>query len=288
VLRYQYTLEGASAGWTPLSEQRSVTYANLAPGRYRFLVRAVNADGVASAQPASLTFAILRPLWGRWWFLTAVALLVGAALQGLYRYRVARLLEIANMRTRIATDLHDDIGANLTRIALLSEVAKQTREDLPLSSIARIARESVGSMSDIVWAINPSRDSLLDLTRRMRQHAEEVFTLRDIELQFAAPDATDTLRLGVDVRRDLLLVFKEAVNNAARHSNCSRVAIDLRVHGSTLRLAVVDNGVGFDTAVESQGQGMTSMQRRAEKLRGVVAIASHAGVGTTVTLTIPT
>ena len=91
-------------------------------------------------------------------------------------------------------------------------------------------------MSDIVWAINPARDSLLDLTRRMRQHAEEVFTLRDIELRFNAPGADDSVRLGVDVRRDLLLIFKEAVNNAARHSRCSRVEIDLRVEGSRLVL----------------------------------------------------
>src|SRR5207245_4960493 len=111
----------------------------------------------------------------------------------LYRYRVGRLLEVANMRARIATDLHDDIGANLTRISILSEVAKQQfgngGDDSrnPLTSIADIARESVTSMSDIVWAINPERDSLLDLTRKMRQHADEVFTLRDIDLEFNAP-----------------------------------------------------------------------------------------------------
>ena len=154
---------------------------------------------------------------------------------------------MANMRTRIATDLHDDIGANLTRIALLSEVASRTpgaepggRADGPLSSIARIARESVSSMSDIVWAINPKRESLLDLTRRMRQHAEEVFTLRDIDLRFNGPSAADSLKLGMDVRRDLLLVFKEAVNNCARHSRCERVEIDLHVESGRLVLTVVD------------------------------------------------
>ena len=160
-----------------------------------------------------------------------------------YRYRVARLLEMANMRTRIATDLHDDIGANLTRIALLSEVAKQGAEqDGPLASITRIARESVSSMSDIVWAINPKRESLIDLTRRMRQHADEIFTQRGIELRFTAPNATDSRKLGVDVRRDLLLIFKEAVNNAARHSNCSVVDIALKAEGSRLVLTVADNG----------------------------------------------
>jgi signal transduction histidine kinase len=142
-------------------------------------------------------------------------------------------------------------------------------------------------MSDIVWAINPARDSLLDLTRRMRQHADEIFTLRGIELRFSAPGAHDELRLGVDVRRDLLLIFKEAVNNSARHSQCSRVEIDLRVEGSRLVLTVGDNGKGFDPSLESEGQGLTSMRRRAQRLKGTLAIAARAGIGTTVVLTIP-
>ncbi len=306
VLRYQYRLEGTDADWSALSEQRTVTFASLAPGRYRFFVRAVNSDGIVSTEAAAITFRVLSPLWRRWWFVTLAAL--GAGLMGyaLYGYRVARLLEMADMRTRIASDLHDDIGANLTRIALLSEVAAQKRgtetgpgrggsrdvpepaqEDGPLMSIARIARESVGSMSDIVWAINPARDSLLDLTRRMRQHADEIFTLRDIALRFDAPGAHDSVRLGVDVRRDLLLIFKEAVNNSARHSGCSRVDIDLRVEGPRLVLSLVDNGSGFDTSLESDGQGLMSMRRRAHRLKGTLEIASSAGAGTTVRLSIP-
>ena len=294
VLRYQYRLEGADADWSGLGEQRTVTYASLAPGRYRFVVRAMNSDGIVSEHPASIAFTILNPVWLRWWFLTLAALALGLMASALYRYRVTRLLEMANMRTRIATDLHDDIGANLTRIALLSEVAQRRPDadrdpdaDGPLGSITRIARESVSSMSDIVWAINPKRDSLRDLIRRMRQHAEEVFTLCGVELRFNAPGAADSVRLGVDVRRDLLLIFKEAVNNAARHSRCSRVEIALRVEGSRLLLAVVDDGVGFDASMESEGQGMTSMQRRAQRLKGTLEIISGTGSGTTVRLNIP-
>lgn len=294
VLRYQYRLDGADADWSALGEQRTVTYASLAPGEYRFVVRAMSSDGIVSDRPASIAFTLLSPVWLRWWFLTLAALVPGLIAYALFRYRITRLLEMANMRTRIATDLHDDIGANLTRIALLSEVAKQTQgadgesdADAPLASITRIARESVSSMSDIVWAINPHRESLLDLIRRMRQHADEIFTLRDIELRFNAPDAAESLRLSVDVRRDLLLIFKEAVNNTARHSRCSRVEIDLRVEGSRLLLTVVDDGVGCDASLESEGQGISSMQRRARRLNGMLEITSGTGVGTTVRLSIP-
>jgi ligand-binding sensor domain-containing protein/two-component sensor histidine kinase len=306
VLRYQYRLEGTDVDWSALTEQRTVTYASLSAGRYAFLVRAVNSDGLMSAQPAVMTFTIRRPLWQHWWFVALVTFGVGLTIYALYQHRVARLLEMANMRTRIATDLHDDIGANLTRIALLSEVAERSRNsersphgggapgapanvegDGPLASIARIARESVGSMNDIVWAINPARDSLLDLTRRMRQHADEVFTLRDIALRFDAPGASESVRLGVDVRRDLLLIFKEAVNNSARHSGCSRVDIDLCVEGPRLVLKLADNGSGFDTSRESEGQGLMSMRRRAKRLKGTFEIESGSGAGTTVRLSIP-
>jgi signal transduction histidine kinase len=142
-------------------------------------------------------------------------------------------------------------------------------------------------MSDIVWAINPARDSLLDLTRRMRQHAEEVFVLNGIDVRFDADEAGAHKRLGADVRRDLLLIFKEAANNAARHSRCSRVEIDFRVQGTNLALTVCDNGIGFDTARESDGLGVMSMQRRAQRLKGSLAVTSASGMGTTVTLTVP-
>lgn len=292
VLRYQYKLEGTDADWSAPSELRKVNYAGLGPGRYTFLVRAMNSDGTTSPKPASVTFRILRPLWQRWWFIALVAFACGGLCLAAYRYRVSRLLQMANLRTRIATDLHDDIGANLTRISMLSEVAKQNlgengSENTPLMSISRIARESVGSMSDIVWAIDPERDTLLDLTRKMRLHADELFTLRDIELHFKAPDVKDSLRLGVDVRRGLLLIFKEAVNNAARHSGCTQVDINLQLQPSELLLEITDNGRGFDQSIEREGHGLRSMQRRAKELGGTFEINSSRGVETVIRVSIP-
>jgi signal transduction histidine kinase len=293
-LRYQYRLEGTDADWSLLSGQRTVTYGSLAPGRYSFVVRAMNSDGAVSAEPASVAFRILRPVWLRAWFLSAVGTAAGLVVYAMFRYRVRRVVEMANMRTRIATDLHDDIGANLTRIAMLSETARQAlgadasaEPNAPLASIATIARESVSSMSDIVWAINPRRDSLLDLTRRMRQHAEELFTQRGIALRFDAPAEQDALKLSVDVRRDLLLIFKELVNNAARHSRCSRVEIDFHLDGSRLTLAVADNGVGFDKSTDSEGQGLTSMKRRAQRLKGAFEISSTKLAGTRAFVSVP-
>ena len=286
-LRYQIKLEGGGSDWSSPSDQRRVVYANLAPGRYRFQARAVDAAGVVTGAPAGFSFRILPPTWQRAWFRTAIILLISGLAYGFYRYRVSRLLELVAMRTRIATDLHDDIGANLTRIAVLSEVVRRKGAgdaDNHLASIAAVARESVAAMSDIVWAISPDRDGLNDLASRMRDHAEEVFAASGKELIFSAPEADRDMRLSVDTRRDVYLIFKEALNNAARHSGGSRVQVSLDSDGTALVVSVVDDGAGFDPGSEDQGNGLASMRRRAERLGAKFDITSRPGGGTTVRL----
>lgn len=291
-LRYQYRLEGAADDWSAPSSQRVVTLANVAPGAYRFAVRAVNADGILSAEPATVAFTIVPPVWRRSWFL---ALSVGAALAllyAIYRSRLARAVEIATMRTRIATDLHDDIGANLTKIAILSEVTRQEvarsqEADDRLSAIARISRESVASMSDVVWAINPKRDTLRDTVRRMRQHAEDVCTARGIDLKFHAAAGDQDRRMPIDVRRDVFLIFKEALNNALRHSRCRTLTIDVNADDSGLCLRLIDDGIGFETGMEPSGNGLASMRRRASRIGAMLEILTAPGRGTTVSLSAP-
>jgi signal transduction histidine kinase len=230
---------------------------------------------------------VLSPIWRRWWFLTLAALAIAVIVQRLYRYRVGRALQLANLRTRIATDLHDDIGANLTRIAILSDATADGATGERDAAIGRIARESVGAMSDIVWAIKPEREGQADLARRMRRQADEMFVQRDVALRFTAPPADVDIRLDVDVRHDVLLFFKEAVTNVARHSQCTNVAIDLAVDRSRLTLTVADNGVGFDTTIDFDGQGLRGLRRRAARLGADLAIASSPGRGTVVSLTVP-
>jgi len=296
-LKYQYRLEGAQNDWSEPSAQRGVDFANLAPGDYRLLVKAITAEGAASAKPASFSFTILPPVWRRPWFM----LLVGAAgtltLYGLYRYRLARLVELERVRTRIASDLHDDIGSSLSQIAILSEVLRQRlgqeRNGFgeSLAQIANTSRDLVDSMSDIVWAINPRRDRLSDLAQRMREFAGDVFTPREIEFSFRAPAGGLEIRLEADVRRQLYLIFKEAVNNAARHSQCTLVEIELDVAQGRLLLHVRDNGRGFDpngeAATGRNGNGIASMRARARALGGELEIIPQANQGMAVKLNLP-
>jgi ligand-binding sensor domain-containing protein/signal transduction histidine kinase len=292
-LRYQYQLEGTGSDWSAPGTERTVTFANLAPGSYRLLVRAVDAYGSASPQPAEFAFTVLAPIWRRGWFLALAGLVVFASGYAIFRYRLARVLEIERVRMHIATDLHDDIGANLTRIAILSEVAQYGRAGQveepggPLDSIAGIARESVASMSDIVWAINPGKDSVDDLVRRMRRFAGEAFASRGIELEFHGPEHEGSMKLGLETRRHLFLAFKECVMNAVKHSGGTRAEVDLRVEGRLLILTVADDGHGFYTSIPSEGNGLESLRRRATSLGGTFEVDSAPGRGTRATVSVP-
>ena len=292
-VKYQYKLEGIDADWSSATDQRSVNYAHLSPGSYRFVVRAVGSDGSISQSPARASFSILPPLWQRWWFVMLVAITLGLMAYALYRYRLARLLELERVRTRIATDLHDDIGSNLSLIAMASDVANRQAQNVDkqmagwLSLISSTSRETVDSMSDIVWAVNPAKDRLFDLIQRMRRVAEETLTTKDISLRFTAPDKDTDLRLGADMRREVFMVFKEGLNNIARHSQGTGADLSLRLEARRLELKLVDNGRGFDPKEAGDGNGLASMRRRAEKLGGTIHFESEAGQGTKITITVP-
>jgi two-component sensor histidine kinase len=300
-LRYQYKLEGADADWSEPSTKRDANYANIAPGNYRFLVRAVSANGTVSANPAAVSFTVLRPVWQRWWFLLAAALLVGLAIYALYRYRVAQLVKLERIRTRIATDLHDDLGASLSKIAILSEivnhqvapVAKNQEIEKSLMEIAGTSREMVDSMADIVWVINPERDRLSDLIGRMRSLANEMTELCDISLLIDSSDVeSKDLILGADLRREIYLIFKETLNNLVKHSNCERAEIEFLLEGDDFVFKVKDDGRGFDTAQNDKGatrggNGLLNMKRRAESLGGSYRIESKVGAGTSSVLRVP-
>jgi PAS domain S-box-containing protein len=212
--------------------------------------------------------------------------------EALRRSREERLAELERVRKRIATDLHDDIGSSLTRISILSEVVRQRvdRDDSPvtgpLSVIAESSRDLVDAMSDIVWAINPKKDHLHDLTQRMRRFAADTFTARNITLRMRLPDAEEEVPLGANLRREVFLIFKEAVNNMVRHAACTEAEVELTLDGGRLRLRLRDNGEGFDPDQESEGHGLLSMRDRARGIGGEFRLSSRPGHGTIIELSI--
>jgi signal transduction histidine kinase/ligand-binding sensor domain-containing protein len=303
-LSYEYRLVGGSETWSAPQQLRSILLANLAPGRYEFEVRALSAGGGRSVQPARVSFRVIPPVWRRWWFMTAAISAVLGAVVAFERYRAVnrrainrareeRLIELERVRRRIAADLHDEIGSSLTQISILSEVARGQGEQSAstlarsLDAIAASSRELVAAMSDIVWAINPAKDHLADLTQRMRRLAADAFTASNTAFTLDLPSSEPEVALGANVRREVFLIFKESVTNIVKHASCSQAAATLAVEGGVLRLEVRDDGRGFDPATPTDGHGLSSLRNRAAALGGSLTIVSAPGRGTAVRLEVP-
>jgi signal transduction histidine kinase/ligand-binding sensor domain-containing protein len=298
-LRYQYRLEGAGGRWSEPRLERFVNYSRLAPGRYEFQVRAVSADGVPGSTPASMTFEILPPISQQWWFRGSA--LAGAilVLLAVHRYRLARVLALERVRMRIAADLHDDIGGSLSRISIQSEVASrqaagpdaQTRRRL--AEIADSARGLVDALGDVVWSVDPRKDDLASVCRRIREYADDLFRDRGVRWRYTASGDLESARLDPEARRDLFLLLKEALTNIARHARARSVSLDVELTHHELRADIEDDGCGFDAGAfdggdQSDHHGLASMRARAARLGARLTIQSSPGHGTTVRVEFPT
>jgi signal transduction histidine kinase/ligand-binding sensor domain-containing protein len=299
-LNYRYRLIGIDTAWSSPTRERSVTYAALRPGDYSFEVIAVTSNGIAAPTPASISFSIAPPFWVRWWFLMMCFLVVGASIYALFRYRVNKLLEVERLRLQIASDLHDDIGSGLTRIAILSDVAlqqersgeAQAHADAPYSlgsfieTVGELSRELHESMGDVVWAIDPTHDSVEGLVQRVKLFAVQMCEAKNIALSIA--DTIGARHLSTESRRCLLLIAKEAITNIVRHSQATHAEISFETLKTNIRLTVRDDGKGFDLDTLPRVNGIMNCRRRAEKAGGTLSISSSPGNGTVVEAVIPT
>lgn len=291
-VRYQHKLEGIDSEWSPPSENRWSRYTRLPSGSYRFLVRATNREHVVSRTPAVLAFHIPLPYWQQGWFRTFLLFWILTLGWMLYRVRVRRLVNIERVRQQIAMDLHDNMGSGLSQIAILSEVAK--RDASPnsaelLEEMANLARAMRDSMSDIVWAVDPRKDRLADLIQRLKQAAFLSLEAEGLTVRFDAPsDQTiERISLEPDRRQHLLLVFKEAVTNIARHARATRVHVEIKLERRRMRLMIQDDGQGFDPKARYEGHGLQSLRQRAQALQAQLEIISAPGAGTTIRMRLP-
>jgi ligand-binding sensor domain-containing protein len=292
-LNYTYKLEGTGVNWKDPDSEHEANYAGLAPGRYRFLVKAVNSGGQSSEPPAEVDFAITPPFWWRWWFLTIAAMAVAGMVYAFHRYRVSRLVELERVRTRIATDLHDDVGASLSRVAILTEVVKREvgshngDAGRMLTEIAETSRGLVDEMSDIVWSIDPRHGDLQSVVFRVREYGSAVLESQKIVWDFEAPARCENIKLSAEQRRHIFLIFKEALHNIARHACCSAVSAEIRIEDHHLTAEIRDDGHGFPAGECAAGHGLQNMRARAAEMGGWCSIVSEPGRGTSVSLKIP-
>lgn len=213
-----------------------------------------------------------------------LALTIGFLLVNRYRVmnRAKRLIEIERMRNAIARDLHDDIGSTLSSINILSQVALAEKNDNAQNYLQRIGDQSariMEDMSDIVWSINPHNDTMSQIIIRMREFATEIFESKNIDYQFSEK-VSEGLTLNSDKRKNLFLIFKETINNAAKYSNASKIEIHLSQVDHTLVMLIKDNGQGFDEHTIKSGNGLRNLRERAKEINGTVTLKSAVDNGT--------
>lgn len=217
-------------------------------------------------------------------FIGGAAVLVLLSILFYNYYRTKQLLKLQTLRNNIASDLHDDVGSTLSSISIFSELAKQqTKEVIPmLESIGDSSRKMLESMADIVWTINPENDNFEKIILRMRSFAYELLGAKKIDFEFSADDLVSKLKLPMDVRKNLYLIFKEATNNMVKYADANRAFFSISGTKNNLAMLIRDNGKGFDINKSSQGNGLKNMKKRAQEIGGQLIIESGAGIGTTI------
>ena len=298
--KVQYMLEGADEDWLMAGNQSVARYTNLRPGNYIFKVKACNNDEVWNTVPTTLEIVIRIPFWQSLWFRFLLLLLVlgiayyFSALYLDYKIRNEKLkLEkeqaVDQERARISSDMHDDLGSGLSTIRLLSEIAKRKIKDTgqtkEIERISEAAGELVDKMSEIIWAMSSSNDSLANLIAYIRSFAADFLEHAHIQHHFIIPENIPNVKLSGGTRRHIYLAVKESLHNVLKHSKATDVIIEVKVF-KNMTIMIKDNGKGFDPEkVRLFGNGIKNIEKRMQQVNGQADIISQDG--TTVFLDIP-
>lgn len=292
--QYFYQLKGIDRNWISAGTGRSVTYATLASGNYTFQVKSQNSDGIETLHITTLSFTIHPPWWQTWWAYLLWFILVAAFVYAVYDYRKRNRQELSNVRQRIATDLHDDIGSTLNSISVYSEIAGrqlQTNAENAKSLLEKMgsaSRNMIDTMNDIVWAVNPKNDYFENILQRMQYFAGELLSGKNILLQFNVDENVKNIKLPMAKRKNFYLIFKEAINNAYKYANSQEVNVSIAQQTQGIVMIITDDGKGFEVAKKSAvGNGLKNMQTRAKEIDAQLTIISWLNKGTRIELRMP-
>ncbi|MEP7377755.1 MAG: two-component regulator propeller domain-containing protein [Chitinophagaceae bacterium] len=298
VFTYAYKLEGFDDNWNYISDRNSITYTNLDPGTYTLLVKQANHLGIWNEVPTRVVLIVTPPFWQTWWFYTVCALAIVVVVYFLVRSYINRKLEkqltslekkqaVELERNRISTELHDDMGGELSAIRLLSEMnITGVSPQQQLSKISASSGELVQKMNEIVWALNVNNDTLQGLIAYMRRYAVKYLDDVGIDCVFKQPQQVPDKEVDGVTRRNIFLLLKEALNNIVKHSHATNVEIAISIE-NLLQLTIHDNGKGTpaDMLQNGNGNGLRNMQQRVKDLKGAMEITNHEG--TTVQFSLP-
>jgi len=308
-LYFRYRLDGLENDWGEAGTRRSAQYNRLPPGEYKFRVSACDNDGVWNVTEAVLRLTVVPRFWETKWFQFGMGLMLlggaGFAARQIERSRNRRKLAaverehaleraavereraLTQERARIARDIHDDLGASLTEVALLGDMAASSGSPDELhvqtQKISAAAREMSQSLEAIVWAVRPQNDTLRSLVKYLSRRTDELFEKIPRQYQFTAPTELPDLPVHAEVRHNVFLAYKEALTNALKHSRATLVRIEIVCVTEICRIIVTDNGQGFDAGlVQENGSGLKNMRQRMQDIGGGFDLQSQPGHGTTV------
>jgi signal transduction histidine kinase/ligand-binding sensor domain-containing protein len=302
---FKYRLTDHEKDWTTAESQRRFAhYSKLPQGHYTFEVKACNEDGLWNETPATLAVTVLPPFWRTWWFITASSLCVLGMIIGSVHYVSTQKLQrqlaslrqqelLEKERARIARDLHDQLGANLTQVALLGELA-ETDKDLPAEvesharQISQTARETTRALDEIVWTVNPSNDTLDGLVNYICKYAQEYLALAGLKYRLEVPADLPPIPISPELRHNIFLAAKEAVNNVVKHSRATSAWLRLRLEADRFTLEIEDNGRGLGAGDQNKGRnGLRNMRKRLEEIGGSFTIGPGHEGGACIGLTAP-
>lgn len=295
--QYTYMLEGADKDWIKAGSRQYTSYANLPPGKYTFKVKAANYTGVWNNEATTMQIVISPAWYSTWWFSGIILLLAAALIFSLYKYRLRQMLKLQSLRNRIASDLHDEIGSTLSSISLSSTIIQKklkgsnNEAEKLLQQVSNNTDSMMEALSDIVWAINTRNDRFDNIINRMRAFAIEISEPAGINIQFDIDETIQDLQLNMQQRKDLYLIFKEAIHNSIKYADCKNISLHIEKQGNKiLCMTIEDDGTGFDMLPVGEeppslsGNGIKNMKKRAEELGGKLEIITVKGKGTKIKL----
>jgi signal transduction histidine kinase/streptogramin lyase len=312
--RFMYKMEGLDKAWINSGRRNFVSYAGLAPGKYIFRVKGSDSNLNWNDKGASIAVIIKPPFWRTWWAYTSYIIAFIGVLYFIRnteikrrrrkeeerlrrereeaRLREAELkaknieqekeIEKQKIRNRIAQDLHDEIGSNLSSISLMSELIQKDEKlnqkiSEKLNRIYKVARGSTQAMRDIVWLTNPSSDSLRDLIVKMREVADN--TLGKFNLNFNYPKDVAEVNLLPETKRNIFFIYKETLNNIVKHAEAQSVEIELDIKDHEIFFSIKDDGIGFNTSASFNGNGLKNIKARAKEINADLSFESSPGRG---------
>jgi two-component sensor histidine kinase/streptogramin lyase len=280
--RYFYQLEGVDKAWHSLGNQHFVSFNGLSPGTYTLKIKGNAGKGAATINEISVDIVVKQVFYKTAWFIILMLLAAAAIVYLIVRYRINQVKKIQFLRTRIASDLHDDVGSSLVRITILADAIK--REEIKettsekLGTIAGISRGAVSTMKDVIWSIDSRNDTMDGMIRYMQEHLHNMLIPANIDFELIHTGLDENEKLKMNFRQNVYLIFKEAINNVVKHSGARSVQVELKKENGHFLLKIKDDGKGISAQRNGSGQGLYNMKLRADRLKASLEILSGNGL----------